>query len=121
VLGAGWGAISGLTAVGDVTGDGNPDLVGNTGGTLVVWRGNGSGFDSAVPVKGGVPMPAGLPSDLSGFDWVLGVQAMTLKGSADYIVRDRASGVAYVYSGRKSGVSHPRVLGEGLGAFDLAG
>jgi len=49
------------------------------------------------------------------------VQAMTLKGSADYIVRDRASGVAYVYPGRRSGVSRPRVLGEGLGAFDLAG
>ena len=121
VIGTGWAGISGLTAVGDVTGDGNPDLVGNTGGTLVVWRGNGSSFNAAVPVKGGVPMPAGLPSDLSGFDWVFGVQPMTLKGRSDYVVRERASGVVYVYSGRRSGVSTPRVLGEGLGAFDLAG
>ncbi|MBC2933843.1 FG-GAP-like repeat-containing protein [Nocardioides sp. zg-1228] len=123
VLAEGWGGIEGLTAVGDVTGDGLPDLVGTpAGGPPTVWPGNGSSFNAGVPIKGGaVPSRAGLPSDLSGFDWVLEVQAMTLKGSADYVVRDRASGVAYVYSGRKKGVSDPRVLGEGLGAFDLAG
>ncbi len=121
VLASGWAPVQGLTAVGDVTGDGNPDLIGTANGALTVWTGNGSSFNNAVPVKGGVPARAGLPSDLSGFDWVLEVQAMTLKGSVDYVVRDRASGVAYVYTGRKSGVSNPRVLGEGLGAFDLAG
>ncbi|TGN64610.1 hypothetical protein EXE59_12020 [Nocardioides eburneiflavus] len=121
VLGSGWGAVSGLTAVGDVTGDGLPDLIGTTAGRLNVWTGTGTGFANPVPVKGGVSSPAGLPADLSGFDWVLGVQAMTLKGKGDYVVRDRASGVAYVYSGRRKGVSSPRVLGEGLGAFDLAG
>ena len=105
-----------------MTGDGLPDLVGTpAGGRLSVWAGNGSSVKAPVPIAGSVPTPAGLPSDLSGYDWVLEVQAMTLKGSGDYIVRDRASGVAYVYSGRKSGVSRPRVLGEGLGAFDLAG
>ncbi|GAA5115069.1 hypothetical protein GCM10023339_21500 [Alloalcanivorax gelatiniphagus] len=121
VIGNGWNGVQGITAVGDVTGDGMPDLTGTSGGALYVWPGNGGGVADAVPVKGGVPAPAGLPSDLSGFDWVLGVQAMTLKGRGDYIVRDRASGVAYVYTGRKKGVSNPRVLGEGLGAFDLAG
>jgi hypothetical protein len=121
-LGGGWSTVSGLTAVGDVTGDGIPDLVGTpSGGRLSVWAGNGSGFAAAAPVKGGkVPTRAGLPSDLSGFDWVLEVQAMTLKGQGDFIVRDRASGAAYVFSGRKSGVSNPRLLG-GLEAYDLAG
>jgi hypothetical protein len=121
VLGTGWGAITGLAAVGDVTGDGNPDLVGNSGSTLMVWTGNGSGFNAPAPVKGGLFVAAGLPSDLSSFDWVFGVQAMTLKGRSDYVVRDRSTGRAYLYSGRKSGVSNPRLLGEGLGAFDLAG
>ena len=121
-LGGGWAGVTGLTAVGDVTGDGLPDLTGTpSGGALSVWPGNGSGFGAPVPVKGTVPSPAGLPSDLSGYDWVLEVQAMKLKGKADYIVRDRASGVAYVFGGRRSGVSAPRLLGEGLGAFDLAG
>ena len=55
------------------------------------------------------------------FDWVLGVQDLQLKGPGDYVVRDRATGVAYIYNGRRSGVSSPRVLGEGLGAYDLAG
>ena len=122
LMGGGWGGIAGLDAVGDVTGDGVPDLLGTpAGGALSVWVGNGSGFNAAVPVKGSVPARAGLPSDLSSFDWVLEVQAMKLKGQADYIVRDRNSGVAYVFGGRKSGVSAPRLLGEGLGAFDLAG
>jgi hypothetical protein len=121
-LGGGWGGITGLAAVGDVTGDTLPDLMGTPpGGQLTVWTGNGAGFNNPAPVAGKVATRAGLPSDLSNYDWVLEVQAMQLKGGGDYIVRDRMSGVAYVYSGRKSGVSAPRLLGEGLGAFDLAG
>ena len=122
LLGGGWAGITGLTAVGDVTGDGLPDLVGTPpGGALSVWTGTGNGFNLAVPVKGSVPSPAGLPADLSGYDWVLEVQPMKLKGPVDYIVRDRSNGATYVYGGRRSGVSAPRLLGEGLGAFDLAG
>ncbi len=121
-LGAGWAGITDLAAVGDVTGDGNPDLMGTpAGGRFSVWAGNGTGFNAAAPVAGRVAARAGLPADLSAFDWVLKVQDMQLKGPGDYIVRDRATGTAYVYDGRKSGVSAPRVLGEGMGAFDLAG
>ncbi|WP_322921338.1 FG-GAP-like repeat-containing protein [Nocardioides renjunii] len=122
LLGGGWGGVAGLDAVGDVTGDGIPDLMGTpAGGALSVWPGNGSSFNAPSPVKGTVPTRSGLPSDLSSYDWVLQVQAMQLKGGGDYVVRDRLSGVVYLFPGRRSGVSTPRVLGEGLGAFDLAG
>ena len=122
VLGQGWGPIAGLTAVGDVTGDGLPDLMGTpTGGGLTVWPGVPGTFGPGAPVAGRPAVRAGLPADLSPFDWVLGVQDLQLKGPGDYVVRDRATGVVYIYNGRRSGVSSPRVLGEGLGAYDLAG
>lgn len=123
VIGGGWGAINGLTAVGDVTGDGNPDLIGTpAGGRLTIWRGNGAGgFSASAPVASRVRARAGLPTDLSRFDWVLGVQSLRLKGTGDFVVRKAATGRLYLYTGRTSGVSRPRVLGEGLGVFDLAG
>ena len=122
VLGTGWGAISGLDRGRrrDRRRLPRPD---RHVGRPPSWCGPATGAASTppAPVKGGLTARAGLPSDLSGFDWVFGVQAMTLKGRNDYVVRDRASGGVYLYSGRKSGVSSPRLLGEGMGAFDLAG
>lgn len=122
VIGSGWAPIGDLTAVGDVTGDGLPDLMGTpAGGSRHVWPGVAGGFGAASPVAGKVAPRAGLPADLSAYDWVLGMQDLQLKGAGDYVVRDRTTGVVYVYRSRRSGVSSPRVLGEGLGAYDLAG
>jgi hypothetical protein len=122
VIGSGWNGIAELRAVGDVTGDGLPDVMGiPNGGRLMVWPGVTGGFGTATPVAGKVAARAGLPADLTPYDWVLEVQDMQLKGPGDFVVRDRATGVIYIYNGRKTGVSSPRVLGEGLGAYDLAG
>ncbi|WP_210650437.1 FG-GAP-like repeat-containing protein [Nocardioides sp. SYSU D00065] len=121
-IGNGWNGIPDLEAVGDVTGDGRPDLMGTpASGRLSVWPGVVGGFGSAVPVAGRVQARPGLPGDLSAYDWVLQVQDMQLKGPGDYVVRNRSNGLAYVFDGRKSGVSGPRVLAEGMGAYDLAG
>ena len=46
---------------------------------------------------------------------------MKLRSRGDYVVRNRTTGVIYLYRGRKAGVSSPRVLGEGLGVYDLGG
>jgi hypothetical protein len=48
-MASGWRSITGLTAVGDITGDHLPDLVGrNASGVMVVFRGNGDhGFHRA--------------------------------------------------------------------------
>lgn len=121
VIGSGWGAVAGISAVGDVTGDGLPDLMGTSGTQLMVWPGNGSGFGAAAPVAGRVAPRGGLPSDLSAFDWVISVQDLRLGSGNDFVVRDRATGSLYLYQGRGSGVSAPRLLGEGWGGYDLAG
>ena len=121
VISDGWGAIADLRAVGDVTGDGLPDLMGTAGTQPTVWRGTGSGFAAGAPVAGSAAPRAGLPTDVSPYDWVMSVQDVQLRGGNDFVVRDRASGALYLYEGRRSGVSKPRLLGEGWAGYDLAG
>ncbi len=120
-LGGGWNAVTDLKAVGDVTGDGIGDLTGVLNGRLTVWPGANGTFPTSAPVAGRVPTRAGLPTDLTGFDWVLGVSDMQLKGPSDFITRERTTGRLLYYNGRETGTSNPRVIGEGMGAFDLAG
>jgi hypothetical protein len=120
-LGAGFKGIKDLSAVGDVTGDGLPDLVGTLGGTYTIWRGTGTGFAAPAPVAARLKARGGLPGDLTGFDWVLSIGDMQLRGGADYVVRERDTGRLLYYNGRTSGVSSPRVLGGGMEAFNLGG
>lgn len=120
VLGEGWNAVADLKAVGDVTGDGLPDLVGTLDGPKV-WPGNGSGFGAASSILGRIAVSAGLPQDLSRFDWLIGVSDMQLRGGMDYVAREPSTGRLYFYNGKQSGASRARVLGEGMGAYDLAG
>ena len=114
-------SVTGLAAVGDVTGDGNPDLIGTPASGQVLGLGRQRpGFSAAAPVKGRCRRrPACRPTSRLR----LGARGpgRELKGNADYIVRDRQSGVAFLYRRSQSGVSAPRLLGEGMGAFDLAG
>ena len=81
-------------------------------------RGNGSGFRAGVDVKGGLPNAGGLPGDLSAYDWVLRVPDLRLRGGIGYLVRERRTGRLAFFSGSRSA---PRVLGDGMGAYDLAG
>ena len=120
VLGEGWNAVADLKAVGDVTGDGLPDLVGTMDGAKV-WPGNGSGFGAASSIAGRMAVSAGLPQDVSRFDWLIGVSDMQLRGGTDYVAREPSTGRLYFYNGKQSGASRARVLGEGMGAYDLAG
>lgn len=120
-LGTGFGSIS-LVPAGDVTGDGFPDLLGTPpNGTLMVYAGTGSGILSGQQVGGRKISQAGLPSDLSGFDWVFGVSDIRAKGRGDYIVRRSGTGDVFVYTGTTGKVSAPRFLGGGMEVFDLAG
>ena len=120
-LGGGFGEITGLMAAGDVTGDGFPDLLGMSGGALAVWPGTGSGISPGRMVAARTIARTGLPADLSSFDWVVPVSDIKGAGTGDYLVRQPSTGYLYVYTGTRSGVAPPRWLGEGLGAYDLAG
>ncbi|MCW2835535.1 MAG: N-acetylmuramoyl-L-alanine amidase, family 2 [Nocardioides sp.] len=120
-LGTGFSAVEGLTAAGDVTGDGFPDLLGTLSGALNVFAGTGTAISAGRTVAGRTVARTGLPADLTPFDWVVPVSDIKAKGTGDYLVRQPSTGYLYVYTGTRSGVAPPRLLGEGLGAYDLAG
>ena len=121
-IGSGFGGVAGLTAVGDVTGDGFPDLLGTpTGGALSVYAGTGSAISSGRAVAGRTVARTGLPADLSPFDWVIPVSDIKANGTGDYLVRQPSTGFLYLYAGTRAGVAPPRFLGEGMGAYNLAG
>lgn len=121
-LGTGFGGVAGLTAVGDVTGDGFPDLLGTpSGGALSVYAGTGSAISTARAVAGRTIARTGLPADLSPFDWVIPVSDIKANGTGDYLLRQPSTGYLYLYAGTRAGVAPPRFLGEGMGAYNLAG
>ena len=87
----------------------------------MVYAGTGSGIVAGQQVGGRKISRAGLPVDLSGFDWVVGVSDIRAKGRGDYIVRQRGTGDVYLYTGTSGKVAAPRYLGSGMEGFDLAG
>jgi hypothetical protein len=121
-IGGGFGVIEGLTAVGDVTGDGFPDLLGTPpGGSLNVYAGTGAAISNGRAVAARTIARAGLPTDLTPFDWVIPVSDIKANGAGDYIVRQPSTGYLYLFTGTKSGVAPARFLGEGLGEYNLGG
>lgn len=121
VIGRGFGGIT-FAPAGDVTGDGFPDLLGTpASGKLMVYAGTGTGVAAGQQVAGRKVSLAGLPSDLSAFDWVFSVSDIRAKGRGDYIVRRAGTGDVYLYTGTSGKVAAPRYLGGGMEGFDLAG
>lgn len=161
-LARGFGKVRLLAAVGDMTGDGWPDLMGQpSGSSMRIYPGNGaaglkssyvahSAIDAArqVPVgrwdadgapdslfrtgntlalypgngPGGLTGSQRLGFDVSGYDWVIGVSDLRLTGHSDVIVREKATGLLYALQATaKKGFTSRRILGEGMGIYDLAG
>jgi len=121
-IGSGFSGVAGLTAVGDVTGDGYPDLLGTpSGGALTVYAGTGSGISAGRTVAARSVARTGLPADLTPFDWVIPVSDIKANGTGDYLLRQPSTGYLYLYAGTRAGVAPPRFLGEGMGAYNLAG
>ena len=161
-LGRGFGKVRLLAAVGDMTGDGWPDLMGQpAGSSMRIYPGSGpaglkasyvahSAINAArqVPVgrwdtdgapdslfrsgstlslypgngPGGLTGARKLGIDVSGYDWVIGVSDLRVTGHSDVIVREKATGLLYALQATATkGFMPRRILGEGMGIYDLAG
>lgn len=160
-IGIGFSSVGLLAAVGDMTGDGWPDLMGQpAGGDVRIYPGSGlAGLKASyvahgrinasrqIPIglwdgdgspdslfrlgnqltlypgngPGGLTGAKALSVDLSPYDWVIGVSDVNLTGHPDVIVRAKATGYLWLLRASKSGFAPRRFLGEGMGAYDLAG
>ncbi len=122
VIASGFADVGDLKAVGDVTGDGNPDLVGVTpDGVATVWTGTGAaGFNAGAPIAGRMAVTGGLPPSTAKYDVVLGIQDLRLGGTHDYVARARNTGLLYLFNGTSGATSPRRPLGY-LKEYDLMG
>lgn len=122
--GEGWGAISSITPVGDVTGDGKPDLVGKRkSGQMRLYPGDGrSGFRSSVPARPKVTarLRAGSAERYN---------AMVYVGDAngdkvgDLIAREKGTGQLWLMPGEPGpgAFAKRRFIAGGFGGYDLVG
>jgi hypothetical protein len=160
-LGTDFGSVGLLAAVGDMTGDGYPDLVGQPAGKdLRIYPGNGLNglkpsyvaygqVDAARQIgigrwdgdgapdslfrkgsqllvapgngPGGLTSPQQLELDVARYDWVVGVSDLGLGGHADVVAREKATGYLWALHATATGFKPRRLLGEGMGIYDLAG
>lgn len=91
-----WGGVRLLAAVGDITGDGHPDLMGQPAGSAMrVWPGNGkTGFRRAFVAH----------SPISGTDQ-MGVGLFDADGSPDTVVRNSRGGLVLFRGNGPGGLS----------------
>jgi hypothetical protein len=160
LLATGFGAVGKLAAVGDMTGDGYPDLMGQPhGGVTRIYPGRGlAGLKRSYPAAGTLPghaqigvgrwdgdgapdslfrskgvltlyrgngpgglhAPTRLTTDVSAYDWVIGVSDLRLTGHPDLLARERGTGRLYALPGTTTGFRAPVYLGQGLRGYDLA-
>ena len=70
---------------------------------------------------GGLTGSKALGLDLTPYDWVIGVSDVNLTGHPDLLVREKATGYLWLYRATSQGFQARRFMGEGMGAYDLAG
>lgn len=90
-IGKGWGVYNSLVGPGDLSGDGKGDLLARTrGGTLYLYRGNGTGVGFASPIKVGGGWDA--------YNKLVGAGDYNGDGRTDLLARSK-SGYLYLYPG----------------------
>ena len=121
LAGQGFGSVADLRGVGDVTGDGIPDLAGTPSGSSAhIYPGNGSGgFGAGYAAKG--PKNLARLVKTTKYDWVLPLGNLDGGGRKDVLVRARKTGTLWLLPGIKGGVDKRQYVASGFGGYDLAG
>ncbi len=121
LAGPGFGSVADLRAVGDINGDGAPDLAGKpAGGSARVYPGNGAGgFGASYVSKGPKNLARSVTS--SRYDWRLPLGDIDGNKRKDLLVRERKSGTLWLLSGIKGGFDKPQFVAGGFAGYDLAG
>lgn len=118
-IATGFTRFSNITVIGDVTGDGYPDLVatGPTGKSFV-YPGNGlKGIKARLAAPLGAVMK--LPVSTVAYDWVVPVSNLTKSSTkADVVVREKATGRLYVLEAA-SGYTTRRLLSESVAGYSV--
>jgi hypothetical protein len=119
LVGRNWADITEITAVGDMDGDGNADVMGRSARGVRVFLGDGKdGFERNIP--GGEPFTKQL-TGTAGYDWVLGVMDVDGDGRGDVIARQASNGRLWLVPGVKGGYGDRRLIAAGFDAYDLGG
>ncbi len=98
--------------IGRWNGDGAPDTLYRSSGTLTARDGNGPGG-----ITGG---PRSIKLDLGPFDWVVGISDVGLSGHPDLVLRARSSGKLWLVRADMNRVWPREYLGTAAG-YDLVG
>ncbi len=119
-LATGFLHVRGIEAVGDVTGDGRPDLVGTPrGGRRSVFPGEGlDGLGTAFAAGSLADARSGV--DLTAYRWVVTVEDLLGQGPADLLARDD-EGLLWRLPVGRQGVGDPRLLTQDAGPYGRAG
>lgn len=112
-LGGGWDAYDSITGVGDINGNGVPDLMvrrKSDGRALVYWGKGDGGFTDPTDLGGG----------WDAYDVITNAGDLNGNGVSDLLVRRRSDGHALVYWGKGDGTyTDPTDLGGGWDGYDV--
>ncbi|MGH3509721.1 MAG: FG-GAP-like repeat-containing protein [Nocardioidaceae bacterium] len=103
LISADWSGYDTTAGVGDLDGDGHPDLVARSAGRLWLIPGTGAS---------GVKAAIALPGAWGGYNRISGIGDLTNDGRPDVLVRSARTGLAYLYPGTGNDQ-----LGHRLGPF----
>ncbi len=124
-LGDGFEDATELSVIGDLTGDGDPDLVvERPGGKVSVYPGDRAkplGEPIETSARGTVATAWFKGLDLRPYDWVVEVSDLDGDRTPDLLVRAKGSGALYAIRRSGGGYERPSFLADRLEGYDLAG